>query len=71
MTDRGSELFASSSFCGFEDPERQGWRCVMAPGKSHEGRKHVYGRDLNLGTVPRDNGTDSGSNDPVEASDRA
>ena len=45
---------AASSFCGAEDPERPGWRCVMAPGPTHEGRAHVYGKRINLGTVARE-----------------
>lgn len=47
-------LFGASSFCGAEDPERPGWRCVMAPGSTHEGRAHVYGKGIDLGTVARE-----------------
>ena len=56
MTDEGGsgELFGASSFCGAEDPDRPGWRCVMAPGPTHEGRAHVYGKGINLGTLARE-----------------
>lgn len=48
-------LFGASSFCGFEDPERPGWRCVAAPNHVDLGYpQHVFGKDVQLGTVPRE-----------------
>ena len=57
MTDQGG-LFGASSFCGAEDPERPGWRCVQAP--AHAGYAHAYGRGLRLGTVPREASAEPG-----------
>lgn len=51
-------IFGTSSFCGAEDPERPGWRCVHAP--NHTGYPHVYGRGIRLGTVPREAPIDPG-----------
>ena len=66
MSTEGQNLFGASSFCGFEDPERPGWRCVMAPGWTHEGRPHVYGKGINLGTVPRGPSSKPPAIDPDE-----
>ena len=64
MSFEDHNLFGGSSFCGFEDPGRPGWRCVMAPGPTHEGRPHVYGKGIQLGTVPREPPSEPPAVDP-------
>ena len=52
MSTEANNLFGASSFCGFEDPERPGWRCIKEAGWAHHDRMHVYAKGIQPGAVP-------------------